>query len=527
MSEMLREQTVGSLLRWAAEQAPGARALVEGSGEPDARTWTYAELLSDAERAARSLLGRFDPGERIAVWANNIPEWVVLEMATALAGMTLVTVNPALRPAEVRHVLQQSRAAGIFLLPEYRGNPLGESLASVRPDLPELREAVLFPDWPAFLREGSGPQVLPVVSPNDPAQIQFTSGTTGRPKGAVLHHKGIVNNARLSYRRLLDLQPGDTFVNGMPLFHTAGCVLATLSSIAGLATHVLLPAFDPELQLRMIEAEHGKVFAGVPTMLQAMLDHPSLSTTDLSSVRFGLSGGALTPPQLVERVEAVINAPLLIVYGQTEASPGITMTTADDSAEDRRTTVGRPLPGVELKIVDPVDRTVSMPTGEVGELCTRGYHVMTGYFGEAARTAEAIDDDGWLYTGDLASLDERGYCRIAGRQSDMIIRGGENIYPREIEHLLLSHPQVADVAVLGVPDPVWGEQVAAVVVPATAAEAEEQILSGYVRDRLAPYKVPRMWRFVDRLPLNSSGKVQKSALRDQLSADQRGSGTIE
>ncbi|WP_306204595.1 AMP-binding protein [Actinoplanes sp. RD1] len=515
-SELGREQTVGSLLRWAAEQAPDIRALVEGTGEDDARAWTYAELLADAERGARALLGRFAPGERVAVWANNIPEWIVLEMAAALAGITLVTVNPALRPGEVRHVLEQSRAAGVFLLPEYRGNPMAESLASLRADLPELRETVLFTDWQAFLRSGSGTQPLPVVAPGDPAQIQFTSGTTGRPKGAVLHHNGIVNNAQLSYRRLLDVQPGDVCVSGMPLFHTAGCVLVTLSMIGGLGTQVLLPRFDPGLQLRLIEAERSFLFGGVPTMLHAMLDHPSLAATDLSSVRVGLSGGATVSPQLVDRVEATIGAPLLNIYAQTEASPGITMTTTDDSAENRRNTVGRPLPGIEVKIVDPKEGRTPTPAGVVGELCTRGYHVMTGYFDEPDQTAKAIDADGWLHTGDLAAMDDKGYLRIEGRLTEMIIRGGENIYPGEIEHVLQGHPDVADVAIVGVPDPAWGEQVAAFVILAPSATADEQELADFVRRNLAPYKTPRTWRFVGEFPLTGSGKVQKFALRDQL-----------
>ncbi|HVV22800.1 MAG TPA: AMP-binding protein [Pseudonocardiaceae bacterium] len=516
---LVREQTVGSLLRWATERAPDTRALVEGV--PDGRTWTYTDLLADAERAAQALLGRFAPGERIAVWANNIPEWVVLEMAAALAGLTLVTVNPALRPAELRHVLGQSRSAGVFLLHEYRGTSMAESLAGVRADLPELREALFFADWPAFLASGSPTQALPAVAPGDPAQIQYTSGTTGTPKGAVLHHNGIVNNARLSYVRVFGLRPGEVCVNPMPLFHTAGCVLATLSSIAGLGTQVLLPGFDPALQLRLVESERSVLFGGVPTMLLAMLNHPDFASTDLSSVRFSISGGATVPPQLVDRVEQATGAPMLIIYAQTEASPGITMTRMDDTPEDRRTTLGRPLPGAEVKIADPLDGATPLPLDAVGELCTRGYHVMTGYFDAPEQTAAAIDADGWLHTGDLARMDERGYCRIEGRLKDMIIRGGENIYPREIEQVLLSHPNVQDVAVLGVPDETWGEQVAAFVVLAPDAPADETVLFDHVREHLAPHKTPKVWRFVDAFPLTGSGKIQKFALRDRFLAEAR------
>jgi fatty-acyl-CoA synthase len=512
-SDQVREQTVGSLLRWAAEQAPDTRALVEGLPDPaDRRTWTYSALLTEAERAARALLGRFGPGERIAVWANNIPEWVVLEMAAALAGLTLVTVNPALRTAELRHVLGQSRAAGVVLRREYRGSPLAEMLAEVRADLPGLRETILFEDWPAFVGSGSPTEPLPDVAPGDPAQIQYTSGTTGRPKGAVLHHRGITNNARLSYHHILDLRPGDVCVNPAPLFHTAGCVLATLSSISSLGTQVLLPHFDPALQLRLIEAERSVLFGGVPTMVIAMLNHPDFATTDLSSVRCAVSGGATVPPQLVRRVEREVGVPMMIIYGQTEASPGMTMTRPDDSEEDRATTLGRPLAGSEVAIVDPVDGRTPVPTGTVGEFCTRGYHVMTGYFDDPAQTAAAIDEQGWLHTGDLASMDERGYCRIEGRLKDMIIRGGENIYPREIEQVLFSHPSVTDVAVAGVPDHEWGESVAAFVITAPGTAPTEQELFDYVREHLAPHKTPRIWRFPERFPLTGSGKIQKFVL---------------
>jgi fatty-acyl-CoA synthase len=520
-SGLVTEQTVGALLREAADRAPGGRALVAGTPDPaQRRTWSYAQVLAEAEEAARALLGRFAPGERVAVWANNIPEWVLLELAAALAGMTLVTVNPALRAGEVQHVLAQSRTAGVFLRREYRGSPMAEMIASLRPQLPELREEILFEDWPAFAASGQPQQPLPAVAPGDPAQIQYTSGTTGRPKGAMLQHRSITNSARLSYGRVLGLQPGDVHVNPMPLFHTAGCVLATLSSIAGLGTLVLMPAFDPALQLQLIESEGGMVLSGVPTMLIAMLDHPDFAGTDLSSLRCALSGGATVDPALVRRVEDAIGAPLLIFYGQTEASPGITMTRPDDTAEDRRHTLGRPLPGVAVKIVDPVDRQTVLAAGDVGELCTRGYHVMPGYFDNPEQTAAAIDPDGWLHTGDLASMDERGYARIEGRLTDMIIRGGENIYAREVEEVLFSHPAVSNVAVVGIPDETWGEQVAAFITLATGTSPTPDELFAHVREHLAPHKTPRIWRFVDEFPLTGSGKIRKFALRNQLLAGQ-------
>jgi fatty-acyl-CoA synthase len=511
------EQTVGDLLRWAAEQAPDVSALVEGHPEPERRRrWTYSELLGESEQVARALLGRFTPGERVAVWANNIPEWVILEMAAALAGLTLVTVNPALRADELRHVLSQSRASGIFLRQDYRGNPMADALVGIRPALPDLRETVRFEEWPAFRASGSATEPLPEVRPGHPAQIQYTSGTTGVPKGAVLHHRGITNNARLSYVPVLGLERGDVHVNPMPLFHTAGCVLATLSSIASLGTHVLLPFFDPGLQLELTESERSVVFGGVPTMLIGLLNHPDFAGADLSSVRVALSGGAVVPPELVRRTETALGVPMCIIYAQTEASPGITMTQPGDDAQDRAETLGRPLPRIEVRIVDPRDGTTTVPAGAVGEICTRGYHVMTGYFDAPEETKAAIDAEGWLHTGDLASMDNRGYLRIGGRLKEMIIRGGENIYPREIEQVLFTHPGVLDVAVVGVPDQVWGEQVAAFIRPAPGATPSEDELAAYARAHLAPHKLPRVWVFTDEFPLTGSGKVQKFLLRDRL-----------
>ncbi|MGI5454287.1 AMP-binding protein [Streptomyces sp. CA-249302] len=516
--EELREETVGSLLRRAAALAPDTVALVEGLPDPaERRRWTYAELLDEAERAARALLGRFAPGERVAVWANNIPEWVILELAAGLADMTLVTVNPALRAAELRHVLGHSRAAGVFLRREYRGNPMARTLEEIRADLPELRTSVLFENWGEFCAEGSDPdRALPEVDASSPAQIQYTSGTTGIPKGVVLHHRGITDNARLAYVRTFGLRPGEAQLNPMPLFHTAGCVLATLASIAGLGTHVLPPHFEPGLMLELTESERCVVMGGVPTMLIAMLEHPALPTTDVSSLRYMLSGGATVPPELVRRVEAAFGVPMCVIYAQTEASPGITITRLDDTADDRAHTVGRPLPRAEVKIVDAAGATV--PTGVTGELCTRGYHVMTGYLDAPADTAAAVDADGWLHTGDLASMDERGYCRIEGRLKDMIIRGGENIYPREIEQVLATHPAVAEAVVVGLPDPVWGERVAAFVRRVPGGSVAEKELFDLVRAHLAPHKTPRTWVFVEAFPLTGSGKIRKNVLREEYVA---------
>lgn len=512
----LRNVSIGEALREAAADAPNAIALIEGAPGRERRQWTYTALLEQAQTAARALLCRFQPGERVAVWANNIPEWVLFEYAAALAGITIVTVNPALRAEELHHVLAQSRADGIILIPSYRGSDLTDILAAGREGLPALREIVSFTDWDALLATAQGDQDLPGVDPSAAAQIQYTSGTTGVPKGAVLNHRGVINNADL-YADRLGLRDGRVQVSPMPLFHTAGCVMSVLGTLAVRGTLVLPPSFDPALVLHLLESEQAETLLAVPTMLIALLDCPQFADTDLSRLRQVLSGGATVPAELVRRIERETSATVTAVFGQTEASPVITQTAANDSPADRAETVGRALPHTQVRIVDPRGGQV-VPIGSVGELLTRGYHVMTGYYRDPAATAVVIDDDGWLHTGDLASMDARGYCRIQGRLKDMIIRGGENVYPREIEAVLLDHPQVADVAVVGIPDPVWGEQIAAFLRPAASHILDSADLLEYCRSRLAPHKAPHYWSVVDAFPLTASGKVQKYILRDRFVA---------
>jgi fatty-acyl-CoA synthase len=510
----LAEVTVGDLLRRVAAEVPERTALVEGIPEAAARRrWTYAELLSDSERAARALLGRFAPGDHVAVWAPNIPEWIVLEFGCALAGLVLVTVNPAFKPAELRYVLGQSKAVGVFLTPSFRGNPMMESLQSVRGELPHLREVVSFADWPAFLDSARDDVSLPSPSPRDMVQIQYTSGTTGFPKGAMLHHRGIVNNARLMVGKM-GLSDGAAWVNPMPLFHTGGCVLGALGCVWMRGAHVLLLAFDPALALEMIETERAQSIGAVPTMQIALLEAQKTAQRDLSSLQRLVGGGSVMPAPLVERVQSTFGARFCNVYGQTECSPVATMILPDDGVEDKAHTVGRALPFTEIRIVDPATQAV-VPCGTVGEICTRGYHVMLGYHDNPEATAEALDRDGWLHTGDLGSMDERGYVKIEGRLKDMIIRGGENIYAREIEDVLFQHPSVAEAAVVGVPDDTWGEQVAAFVRRAND-DVTAQELHGWCRQNLAPYKAPSRWVFLDAFPLTASGKVQKFVLRKQL-----------
>jgi len=493
--------------------------MVGGMPDPaDRKRWSYAQMLAEAEQAARALTTRFAPGERVAAWAPNLPEWVILEYAAALAGLVLVTVNPAFRPAELSYVLGQSGAAGIFLVPEYR-SPMGKFLEEVRPDLPELREAIFFTEWAEFLETAPPADnvTLPEVHGDDLAQIQYTSGTTGFPKGAELHHRGLTNNARF-YAARLGLQPGETYVNPMPLFHTAGCAMGVLGACQSLAVHVPVLAFDPALMLELLEAQQAEVFGGVPTMMIAMLEHPDISKRDLSALRVAVSGGSPVPAGLVRRVEERLGVRFSIVFGTTECSPLVTQVRLNAPPDRRAETLGTPLPQTEIKVADLVSGE-PVPPGDVGELCARGYLVMRGYHDAPEATAQAIDADGWYHTGDLGSMDAEGYLRIEGRVKDMIIRGGENIYPREIEDVLFAHPAVGDVTVVGIPDEKWGEVVAAYIrVAPGQSEPSCDELRAYCRERLAPYKTPLHWVFVEEFPLTPSGKIQKFKLREDFAS---------
>jgi fatty-acyl-CoA synthase len=509
-SEPVLEMTVGDALRHAAREWGSRPALVDGSAV-GAQRWSFADLLRDAEQAAHALRRHFGQGEHVAVWAPNSPEWIVLEFGAALAGLTLVTVNPAYWASELAYVLDQSEAVGLFTVAEYRGRDLLAVVSDVQSRLSHLRRVISFADWREFVAAPARRVDLAAVTPDDIAQIQYTSGTTGVPKGALLRHRGLVNNARF-FARCIGAAADDVWVNPMPLFHTAGCGLVTLGALQTGSAQVLLPGFDAARMLTLIERERATITLGVPTMLIGILECPDFAERDLSSLRLVASGGAPVAPELVRRVEREMGADMAIGYGQTEASPYITHTVPGESMPDWAATVGRPLPWSEVKIVDP-ESGLTLPIGQAGEICTRGYAVMKGYFNQPEATAAALDPDGWLHTGDLGSMDAMGYCRVVGRLKDMIIRGGENIYPREIEELLCSHPQVADAAVVGVPDRAWGE-IPVAFIRSIGASPSEQDLSGFCRQHLASYKTPRHWRFVDRFPQTASGKVQKFALRD-------------
>ena len=510
----VRDVTLGQMLEQAARSAPDRLALIAGISDPALRRqWTYSELYTEAQRTARALLHRFKPGERIAVWAQNLPEWIMLEFGAGLAGMVLVTVNPGFRARELEYVLKQSRSAGVFVVNSFLGNPMLETVHEVAPRCAELREIICFDDWPAFIAAGDDKRIaLPAVKPTDPVMIQYTSGTTGFPKGALLHHRGLANNGADTAERM-GIDPGDVFMTTMPLFHTGGCVCCVLGAVSKAATQVLLEAFEPGLVLELFARYRGNAMVGVPTMLVAMLEHPCFASTDLSSVKAICSGGSTVPATLVTLLEQKLGAPFTIVFGQTECSPVAAMTMTTDTIEDKAGTIGLPLPNMETKIVNP-DTGKTAAIGEIGEFCTRGYHIMLGYFEMPEATAAAIDSDGWLHTGDLCAMDARGYCTVEGRLKDMIIRGGENIYPRELEELLFRHPKVSEVAVIGLPHEKWGEEVAAFIRPAPGAVIDKEELSAYMRASLAPHKTPRHWFLIETFPLTGSGKIQKFKLRE-------------
>jgi fatty-acyl-CoA synthase len=512
----VRDITIGEALAEVAGKFPDEVALVAGVADPAERCqWTYAELYRQSQCVAKALLTRFEPGDRVAVWAPNIPEWVLLQYGSALAGMILVTVNPSFQADEVAYVLNQSRSAGIFLLTEFRGNPMLRHLESVQDKCPALREVIRFDeDWLAFCESGAHSSAeLPELSPTDACMIQYTSGTTGFPKGALLHHRGLLNNGAHVADRM-NVPEGGAYLGYMPLFHTGGCVLLVLGSLTRRCQLVLMEAFEPGLVLELAETYQARALGGVPTMLIAMIEHPDFAHRDLSSIKNINSGGSTVPAALVQRLEQTLGAAFTIVFGQTECSPVASMTRPDDSLEDKASTVGGPMPGVEVKIIDPATGE-TLPRHTLGEYCTRGYHVMHEYFDMPEATASTIDAEGWLHTGDLCSMDERGYCKVEGRLKDMIIRGGENIYPREIEELLFKHPSVGDVAVVGLPSERMGEEVGAFLRPAPGETIDKDGLFAYLREQLSPQKTPRYWFEVDEYPMTGSGKIQKFALRQQ------------
>ena len=512
------DTTVGGLLLSRAAETPDIEALVEADlAGRRRRRWTYAQLAADARRLATALLSRYRPGDRICVWAPNLPEWVILEYAAGLAGLTLVTANPAYQPRELRYVLEQSGAVGLFYVAEHRGNPMARIAAEVTTDLAAVRELIDLEDPTALFAGEDAACDLPSVGPLDPAQIQYTSGTTGFPKGVILHHRGVTNNARFS-NAVMGLGPGDTLINVMPLFHTAGCGLLTLGAVQSGARMVLVRTFDPDAVLEVIASERVTFLLGVPTMLVALLETQAVRPRALSSVRTTGSGGAMVPPDLVRRVRDVFGCDFYIVYGQTEASCLLTIARCRDGAPDGEIeTVGQPIAQTAVSIRNPGTGAI-LPIGGVGEIWARSYGRLLEYNDNPAATAVALDAEGWLHTGDLGTMDAHGRLRVTGRVKEMIIRGGENLFPAEIENVLLEHPDIAEAAVVGVPDDRWGEIVVAFLRRAPGAALEKASLVAHCRAHLAAFKTPAHWVEVDGWPLTGSGKIQKFVLRERFVA---------
>jgi fatty-acyl-CoA synthase len=511
----LIEKTIGQALADAAGRNPSGMALIV---RHQRLRLSYAELLAEAERTARGLWGLgLRPGDRAGIWSSNCAEWVYLQLATALIGVVLVNVNPAYRSHELRYVLQKSGMKAIFLREQDTRCHYLEILNEARAGQEmALTHAVLLgsSSWREMM-DGGQPYPALNIQPEDVANIQYTSGTTGSPKGVLLTHRNLVNNAWI-VGRAMRMTENDSLCAPVPLYHCFGCVMSSLLCVV-YGVPLVLPAaqFDALATLEAIHAERSTALHGVPTMFIAEIEHPEFARFDMTSLRTGIMAGAPCPIEVMKRVVSEMHCPqLTIAYGQTEASPAITMSDAEDPLELRVTTIGRTLPNTEVKIVAPWNNQ-TLETGERGELCTRGYLVMKGYDGEPEATARAIDAEGWLHTGDLATMREDGCFHISGRLKEMIIRGGENIYPREIEDFLHTHPQIADVYVVGLPDEKLGETVLAWVKLKAGAALSEDEVREFCRGRIAHFKVPQYVRFVDAFPMTVTGKIQKFRIREQ------------
>ncbi|SEC56564.1 AMP-binding protein [Rhodococcus koreensis] len=516
----LLEMTIGDNFDRTASRFPEREALVD---VPTGRRWTYAGLRADVDALASALLEEgIVPGDRVAIWAPNCPEWVLVQFAAAKVGAILVNLNPAYRSHELEYVLTQAGIRLMFAVQSFKTSDYEAMVAEVSPRCPGLDRVVIFgsDEWASLLIRGDQAsserltEVQAVLSPDDPINIQYTSGTTGSPKGVTLSHRNILNNG-FFVGELLGYTELDRICVPVPFYHCFGMVMGNLgASTHGACVVIPSPSFDPVATLTACAQEQCTSVYGVPTMFISMLDVPDFSSYDLSSIRTGAMAGSPCPVEIMKQVTAW--APeVAIAYGMTETSPASTQTWVDDSLDRRVSTVGRAHPHVEVKVVDP-ETGEAVPRGRSGELCVRGYSVMLGYWNEPDKTAKAIDTDGWIHSGDLAVMDEDGFVAITGRIKDMVIRGGENIYPREIEEFLYTHPDILDAQVIGVPDDKFGEEL---MVWLRLREGAEKIDADNLREfctgRLTHYKIPRYVHCVDEFPMTVSGKVRKVELREQ------------
>lgn len=537
MSQLLTH-TIGSLLDDMTRRFPDTEALVY---QERGLRYSYSQFNESCRLIAKGLLSMgIKKGDNIAIWANNVPEWVLLQFASAKIGAVLVTVNTSYKSAELEYILEQSDSTSLFMVGSFKDTNYIETLTGVVPELagsvpgklasaklPFLKNVVFIgAETPAgmfnfdnIIKMGEGvpdaelAEIEAGLDCHETINMQYTSGTTGFPKGVMLTHSNIVNNG-FNIGECMKLTEKDRLCIPVPFFHCFGCVLAVMACVTHGTTMVPVETFEPLKVLQTIENEKCTGVHGVPTMFIAELEHPEFEKFDLSTLRTGIMAGSPCPIEVMKKVISQMHASeITIAYGQTESSPVITQTRTDDPIELRVATVGRSLPDVETKIVD-IESGETLPPGKQGELCTRGYHVMKGYYKMPDETARAIDSEGWLHTGDLAILDENGYCKITGRIKQMIIRGGENIYPREIEEFLYTHPKVSDIQVYGVPDRKYGEQVMAAIILKKGVEMTEDEVRDYCRDKIANYKIPKYVKFVDGYPMTASGKIQKFKMRE-------------
>jgi fatty-acyl-CoA synthase len=535
----LSELTIPAWLDATVERCPDRIACVF---REQRLRWTWRELRDTADRFAAALLALgFEPGDRIGIWSPNRSEWVLTQYATARIGIVLVNINPAYRLAELEYALNKVSCKGIVCAPSFKTSQYLQMLQTLAPELahsaPGALRAARLPHLRSVIRMGDEPtpamfnlaEVLALASDEgvararrigaglscfDAVNVQFTSGTTGNPKGATLTHHNIVNNAR-DVARTMNFHGGDSLCIPVPLYHCFGMVMSSLACTVTGGTMVFPgEGFDPLATLRAVHDERCTHLHGVPTMFIAELDAPGFADFDLRSLRGGIMAGAPCPIEIMKRVNTAMHmTEVTIAYGMTETSPVSFQSGVDDPMDKRVSTVGRVMPHLEVKVVDGEGATV--PVGQAGELCTKGYSVMRGYWDDAERTAAAVVD-GWMHTGDLATIDAQGYCNIVGRVKDMLIRGGENVYPREVEEFLFRHPAVAQVQVFGVPDSKYGEEVCAWIVLKPGAVATEDSIRDFCRDQIAHYKVPRHVRFVGELPMTVTGKAQKFVMRRQM-----------
>jgi fatty-acyl-CoA synthase len=514
--------TIGDNFDRVVAAQPDHEAMVD---VPSGRRWTYAQMREDVDTVALGLLAAgLGKGDRVGIWAPNVAEWTLVQYATAKLGVILVNINPAYRTHELEYVLNQAGVSVLVAATSFKTSDYAAMIKEVRPNCPGLREVVLLgtPDWDALVEAGGRGDRAELarrqteLSPDDPINIQYTSGTTGFPKGATLSHHNILNNGYF-VGRMCGYGPDDRVCIPVPFYHCFGMVMGNLGSTANGATMVIPgPGFDPKATLEAVQQERCTSLYGVPTMFIAELNHPDFESYDLSSLRTGIMAGSPCPVEVMKQVvERMGMAEVTIAYGMTETSPVSTQTRADDSLDRRVSTVGKVMPHVEVKIVDP-ENGLTLPRGEPGELCTRGYSVMLGYWDEPEKTAEAIDRARWMHTGDLGVMDDEGYVNITGRIKDMVIRGGENVYPREIEEFLYTHPDVLDAQVIGVPDAKYGEELCVWVklregAPELTSESVREFASG----KLAHYKIPRYVVVVEDFPMTVTGKIRKVEMREK------------